>query len=170
MTLSSRPESASPIYSRRMVPGRRAVLITGNPGSGKTTMVAELMRLGHDAIDADDEIARWEGGPAGRRWVWDRDRLEEATRITPSLFVCGIAINQREMLDLFGRVFLLSIDAATQLERLEAAGDREPSAWQPIIDGRPVFEDEMRAVGATVLDGRRAPSDLAAEIVQAVHA
>lgn len=89
--------------------------------------------------------------------------------MTPGLFVCGIAINQREMLDLFEQVFLLSIDAETQLERLEAAGDREPALWQPIIDGRPVFEDEMRAVGAKALGGRRAPSDLAAEIVQAVY-
>jgi dephospho-CoA kinase len=146
-----------------------AVLITGNPGSGKTTMVAELTRLGYLAIDADDEIADWEEGPHGRRWVWDRDRLEQTIRLTPGLFVCGTAINQREMLDLFDRVFLLSIDAATQLERLEAAGDRTPTLWQPIIDGRPVFEEEMRAVGATVLDGRKAPSDLASEIVHGLH-
>jgi hypothetical protein len=147
----------------------RTVLITGNPGSGKTTMVAELTRLGCDAIDADDEIARWEGAPDGRRWVWDRERLEHAMRLTPGLFVCGIAFNQRDMLDLFDRDFLLSIDAATQLERLEVAADREPTLWEPIIDGRAGFEAEMRAVGATVLDGRRLPSDLAVEIMKAAH-
>ena len=64
-----------------MTSGRRTVLITGNPGSGKTAMVAELIRLGHDAIDADDEIARWEDGPDGRRWTWDRDRLERAIEL-----------------------------------------------------------------------------------------
>ena len=148
-----------------MTSGRRTVLITGNPGSGKTAMAAELIRLGHDAIDADDAIARWEDGPDGRRWTWDRGRLEKAIELTPDLFVCGIAINLRDMLDLFDQVFLLSIDAATQIERLATAGEREPSLWQPIIDGRPVFEDEMQTVGATVLDGRRATSDLATEIV-----
>ena len=66
-------------------------------------------------------------------------------------------------------VFLLSIDAATQIERLASAGDRDPSLWQPIIDGRPVFEDEMQAVGATVLDGRMTTSELASLIVQAVR-
>jgi dephospho-CoA kinase len=150
-----------------MTSGRRTVLITGNPGSGKTTMAAELMRLGHHAIDADDEIARWEDGPDGRRWTWDRDRLEQAIRLTPGLIVCGIAINMRDMLDLFDQVFLLSIDAATQIERLESAGDRDSALWQPIIDGRPVFEEEMKAVGATVLDGRRTATDLASQIVQA---
>jgi predicted ATPase len=97
-----------------MTSGRRTVLITGNPGSGTTAMVAELIRLGHD--------------------------------------------------------FLLSIDAATQIERLTTAGEREPALWQPIIDGRPVFEDEMQTVGATVLDGRRATSDLATEIVRLLRA
>jgi dephospho-CoA kinase len=148
-----------------MTSGRRTVLITGNPGSGKTAMAAELTRLGHEAIDADDEIARWEDGPDGRRWTWDRDRLEKRIGLTPDLFVCGIAINLRDMLDLFDQVFLLSIDAATQIERLVTANEREPSLWQPIIDGRPVFEEEMKTVGATVLDGRRATADLATEIV-----
>ncbi len=153
-----------------MTSGRRTVLITGNPGSGKTAMVAELIRLGHNAIDADDEIARWEDGADGRRWTWDRGRLEKAIELTPDLFVCGIAINLRDMLDLFDQVFLLSIDAATQLERLAAASDREPSLWQPIIDGRPVFEEEMRTVGATVLAGQRTTSDLASEIVHLLRA
>lgn len=145
------------------------VLITGNPGSGKTSLVAELTGLGHDAIDADDEIADWEEGWHGRRWAWDRGRLEQAIKLTPGLFVCGTAINQREMSDLFQHVFLLSIDAATQVERLQAAGDRDPALWRPIIDGRPVFEEQMRAAGATVLDGRKTPFDLASEIVHAVH-
>ncbi len=111
-----------------MTSGRRTVLITGNPGSGKTAMAAELIRLGHDAIDADDGIARWEDGPDGRRWTWDRGRLEKAIELTPDLFVCGIAINLRDMLDLFDQVFLLSIDAATQIERLATAGEREPES------------------------------------------
>jgi hypothetical protein len=153
-----------------MTSGRPTVLITGNPGSGKTSVAVELTRLGHAAIDADDEIAHWEDGPDGRRWTWDRDRLEQAIKLTPGLFVCGVAINLRDMLDLFDRVFLLSIDAPTQIERLASGGDRERSLWQPIIDGRPVFEDEMRMVGATVLDGRSAPSDVASEIVQALGA
>jgi dephospho-CoA kinase len=152
-----------------MTSRRPTVLITGNPGSGKTTMVAELTRLGNVAIDADDEIAGWVDGPDGRRWAWDRTRLEQAIRLAPGLFVCGIAINLRDMLDLFDHAFLLSIDATTQLQRLESAGDRDRSLWQPIIDGRPKFEEEMRTVGATVLDGRRSVSDLASEILHTLR-
>lgn len=101
-------------------------------------MAAELTHLGHHAIDADDEIAHWQDGPDGRRWTWDRERLERVIRLTPGLIVCGIAINMRDMLELFDQVFLLAIDAATQIQRLESAGDRDRTLWQPIIDGRPV--------------------------------
>jgi energy-coupling factor transporter ATP-binding protein EcfA2 len=148
---------------------RRTVLVTGNPGSGKTTMVTELTRLGYTAVDADLEIAGWESGPAGRRWMWDRSRLEkvmqEKAQAQP-LFVCGIAMNQRDMLDLFDHVFLLSLDPRTQGDRLAASGDRDPARWKPILEGLPVFEREMRTVGATVLDARLPPSALAAQVIE----
>ena len=77
-----------------------AYLVTGNPGSGKTTVAAELVRRGCSATPAN----------AGRN---------EAQR--------------------------------TQ-----------------ILEGRPVFEQEMRAVGAVVLDGRRPTAMLVDSILGAV--
>jgi dephospho-CoA kinase len=41
------------------VPAATAVLITGNPGSGKTSLAAELARRGCAVLDADD-LAGWE--------------------------------------------------------------------------------------------------------------
>jgi adenylate kinase family enzyme len=71
-----------------------AFLITGNPGSGKTTIAQELLRRGLIAVDAD-ETAHWEttaGVPVsqpqhatdewllGHRWVWSRPRIEHVIR------------------------------------------------------------------------------------------
>ncbi len=152
-----------------------AFLITGNPGSGKTTVALELRKRGFTALDTD-EIAGWETA-AGvsvsqpehatdewlleHRWVWSRSRLEDAIRARTTagqpVFLCGIALNQREMLDCFELVFLLSLDDTTQIDRLDTASNahRNETQRNQIIRGRPVLEQEMRAAGAVVLDGRQ---------------
>ena len=103
-----------------------AFLTTGNPGSGKTAMVGELNRLGHPALDTDDTIAGWETEsglaveqpeqPTDRwlsshRWVRSRQRLEGVIHAqdphVKHVFFCGIAMNQRDMLDLFELSFCL---------------------------------------------------------------
>jgi len=42
-----------------------AYLVTGNPGSGKSTMVTELIRRGFRVIDTDD-LAGWVDGSENR--------------------------------------------------------------------------------------------------------
>jgi predicted ABC-type ATPase len=94
----------------------RTYLITGTPGSGKSTLVAELSRRGMVALDADD-LAFWEDGacrqvdePAdanddwrlAHRWVRSRARILQASAgasgAANRMFFCGIARNQAEML------------------------------------------------------------------------
>jgi Dephospho-CoA kinase len=162
-----------------------AFLITGNPGSGKSTLAAELSRRGYEAIDADD-LASWEDDsgrpaepPAGvdeawslaHRWVWTRGRLEAAIAASGTLFVCGIARNQDEMLDLFERVFLLTIDADAQEARLARARSprRTEGVKQQIRDGRPIFQAQMLAAGAIPLDATASPSHLADTVLAAVE-
>jgi adenylate kinase family enzyme len=150
----------------------RAYLITGNPGSGKSTLVAELSRRGLTAIDADD-LAFWadstgvqvdqpadadDGWRLAHRWVWSRSRMLPAITAASSMFVCGIARNQAEMLDLFDKVFLLVIDEDTQNSRIAhssrtASPDRTDAMKQQIRDGRATFQAEMLARGAIPLDG-----------------
>jgi broad-specificity NMP kinase len=93
-------------------------LVTGNPGSGKSTLAHELARRGLLAIDPDSdlELSYWEDAAGNQvdgsqspdeewlrshRWVWNRSRLEEVlARHDDAVFVCGIAQNQDELLDL----------------------------------------------------------------------
>jgi adenylate kinase family enzyme len=159
----------------------RTFLITGNPGSGKSTLAAELSRRGHVAIDADD-LASWEdtsGVPVeppsqvdetwqlAHRWVWNRARLEAAIAAsddtTGLIFVCGIALNQDEMLDLFERVFLLVIEADAQDARLARAtsSQRTEGVKQQIRGGRPILQARMLAAGAVPLDATASPVFLA---------
>ncbi|HEY1484841.1 MAG TPA: hypothetical protein VGF84_01985 [Micromonosporaceae bacterium] len=163
----------------------RTYLITGNPGSGKTTLAAELSARGLIALDTDD-LAFWEdsdGHPADQpvdasddwrlahRWVWSRADILQAIAAADSgagsMFFCGIARNQADLLDVFDQVFLLVIDEDTQNARLERSGrraspERTEAMKQQIRDGRPIFHAEMLACGATPLDGA-APSKIVAD-------
>jgi adenylate kinase family enzyme len=163
----------------------RAYLITGNPGSGKSTLAAELSRRGLIALDADD-LAFWEDSAGIRadvpadadddwrlahRWVWSRARIKQAVSAASGdasiIFLCGIARNQAEILDLFDKVFLLVIDEDTQLARLArpsstTSPDRTDAMKQQIRDGRPIFQAETLACGAIPLDGT-APSKIIAD-------
>jgi dephospho-CoA kinase len=159
----------------------RAFLITGNPGSGKSSLAVELSRRGMLAIDTDD-LAFWEDSAGSRvdrppgaddgwllahRWVWSRTRIEETIAASDDdagiMFFCGISRNQDQMLDLFEKVFLLVIDETTQIARLARATSplRTEAVKQQIRQGRRVFQDQMLARGAIPLDGTASPAVLA---------
>jgi hypothetical protein len=170
-----------------------AFLVTGNPGSGKSTLARELAYRGFQAVDPDDdpELAHWKDatgnqvdGPQSpdeawlrsHRWVWSRSRMEEVMAgHSGAVFVCGIARNQDELLDLFERVFLLQIDAPTQEARLSGHDALNPpgrseAGWQQIRDGRAVFEAEMLSLGAIALDGTAPAVTVADELLAYVAA
>jgi hypothetical protein len=168
-----------------------AFLVTGNPGSGKSTLAQELARRGLASIDPDydPELSYWEDhdgnqvstseGPAApdeqwlnaHRWVWNRSRLQDLlTQQQAPVFVCGIALNIDQVLDLFDRLFLLRIDADTQEERLLAYDTGHPpgrsgAGRQQIRDGRPVFEAQMLKLGAIALDGAASTDAVADQLL-----
>jgi hypothetical protein len=173
-----------------------AFLITGNPGSGKSTLARELARRGLVTIDPDVDPALcfWEDdagnrvspadGPArpdevwlrAHRWVWNRARLQDllAEQQEP-VFVCGIALNIDQVLDLFDRLFLLRIDADTQEVRLLAYDTSHPpgrteAGRQQIRNGRLAFEAQMLKLGAIALDGTASTNAVADQLLALVFA
>jgi hypothetical protein len=189
MSTSSPCNPGSWATGRRCSSGyRSAFLVTGNPGSGKTALAAELARRGFVAIDPDydAQLSYWEDdagtctlkadGPAEpdehwlrtHHWVWSRPRLQEILKEARApIFVCGIALNIRDTVDLFERIFLLRIDAGTQEQRLLAydaqnSPGRNEATRQQIREGRPIFEAQMLQLGAIALDGT-APTAIVAD-------
>jgi hypothetical protein len=168
-----------------------AFLVTGNPGSGKSALAHELVRRGLAAIDPDydSELSYWEDEAGGRtsktegparpdeqwlsahHWVWCRSRLDEIlSQYEGHVFVCGIALNIDQVLDLFDQLFLLRIDAETQEKRLLSYDESHPpgrseAGRQQIRDGRPVFETQMLELGAVALDGTASTNEVADQLV-----
>jgi hypothetical protein len=168
----------------------RAFLVTRNPGSGKSSLAQELAGRGRQAIDADNDpnLSHWQDaagnlvdGPRSpdERWlrshrrVWRRSRMQEVLAgHDGTVFVCGIARNIDELLDLFDRVFLLHIDGPTQEARLITYDALHPSrseaGRQEIRDGRAVFEAQMLRLCAIALDGTEQTGWVADQILALV--
>ena len=116
----------------------RNYLVEGVSCSGKTTVASELERRGHHVVHGDRELA-YQGDPVtgeprpGARHehhVWDVDRVRElvADRAAPATFFCGGSRNVDLFADLFDEVFVLEVDAATLVTRLDARPDDEYGA------------------------------------------
>ncbi len=97
----------------------RRVLITGMSGTGKSSALAELKRLGFEVVDTDEPgWTEWSESEDG--YVWRQDRIaalldrEEG----PGLFVSGTVSNQGRFYPRFDAIVLLSAPAQVLMDRI----------------------------------------------------
>src|SRR3954454_16622966 len=112
-------------------------LVTGQAGSGKSSVAAELRRRGFAAYDTDamsdvTGFAYAETGlPVGSgeiehpidfsrfSWNWRLAPLLELLESADDVFICAITSNTVELAHLFDRVFVLVPDRETLAGRLQ---------------------------------------------------
>lgn len=98
----------------------RRILVTGMSGTGKSSALAELEKLGFRVVDTD--LGGWsEWSDAEGGWVWREDRMTQllAGDDGPSLFVSGTVSNQGRFYDRFDAVVLLTAPAEVLLSRID---------------------------------------------------
>jgi dephospho-CoA kinase len=97
----------------------KRVLVTGMSGTGKSSVVAELVARGYRAVDTDDGFC--EVLPDGRQ-RWREDAVEALldTEDAEVLFVAGCEENQVRFHPRFDHIVLLSAPRETLVERLAA--------------------------------------------------
>lgn len=134
-------------------------------GAGKTTVLDELRRRGHLAVDTDYD--GWE--LPDRRW--DEPRMSQLLAAHPDVVVSGTVENQGAFYDRFEHVVLLTAPLRVLLERVRArtnnpygaaASDRDE-----IVGYVQTVEPLLRRGATQELDSQRPVSELA-DLIEAL--
>jgi len=126
-----------------------SVLITGTPGSGKTTLVA-YAKSKHDKrfFDADEipGLCEWREFKTGKLvglvgevtvisgdewykkhgWYWNMDRLQELLDNNPDAILCGSSENVADCYKLFSHIILLRKSEEDLLRNLQSPDRQNP--------------------------------------------
>ena len=146
----------------------RKILVTGMSGTGKSSALAELGRLGFRVVDTDSagwsEWSETEGG-----YVWREDRMTQllARDDGPNLYVSGTVSNQGRFYDRFDAVVLLAAPIEVLLSRIENrtsnAYGKSPEQRETILSDLAEVEPLLRRTCTHELD---ATSPLACVVEQ----
>lgn len=158
-----------------------AYFITGESGTGKSSVAKELRRRGYLAYDADRTLAyhadRESSKPITKQlehyaqtaWLWNADRLHAILATNQDVFLTGSSDNQREFYPLFARIFVLTIDATTLRQRLQnrRPGDygMHPEELQEILRTFEGFTRQIIADGAIPIDATQPLATVVDEIL-----
>jgi len=99
------------------------VLLTGMPGTGKSTTIGRLAERGYKAVDLD--YGGWtevRASEEGEETLWVEDRVARllAAEDAAVLFISGAARNQTKFYAQFDHIVLLSAPVAVMVERLHS--------------------------------------------------
>src|SRR5688500_13609011 len=166
------------------------IYITGISGSGKTSVWEELAKRGYEAHEADNSLSAFYHNETGEKltgfipvavrtpewrtrhtWKMSKDKLLELKKHSGDrpIFVCGVAANENDCLDVFDKVFALSIDEATLRQRITARTNSDfgkaEGEMEILVEWQQTAEEDYRQVGAHIVNALRPLADVVDEIV-----
>jgi shikimate kinase len=150
------------------VPTMARVLLTGMSGSGKSTVLDELRRRGHLAIDTDHDGWQLADG------TWDAPRMTTLLAEHRDLIVSGTVENQGDFYDRFDHVVLLSAPIEVLLDRVSSRRTNPygstPEQREEIRRYTDHVEPLLRRGASLELDGRSPVTALAEQLESLVQA
>jgi dephospho-CoA kinase len=147
----------------------RAILITGMSGTGKSSALAELERLGFDVVDTDHGVSVWSDAEEG--YVWDGGRIVEILERPRerTLYVSGTVSNQGRFYRYFDAVVLLHAPADVLLRRIDARRTNDfgksPDERERILRDLAEVEPLLRATCTHEVDATQPIEDVVAQLV-----
>jgi dephospho-CoA kinase len=170
------------------------VWITGNSGTGKSTVRVELARRGYQSFDADEDgISVWRDRTSGDEvydpgdgnhpetwlrdhgWTISRSRVQQLALMAGDqlVFLCGSVENEAEVWDLFDVVVCLVLDEATLRERIAARTTNKfgkaPVELESILGWNPTMEASYREVGALVINANQSLTAVTDQVLAAIQ-
>lgn len=168
--------------------------VTGNSGTGKSTVCGVLRARGYVAVDADEDgFSRWFDRATGEvvldppdpvpqgwldryGWAIVRERVEalaEESRFETA-FLCGSAENEADVGDLFDHVVCLVIDDDTLRHRLATRTTNTFGQHPEELAAALMWNPRLRAIyesrGATIVDASKPVTEVADILIDAAHA
>ncbi|HEX3271064.1 MAG TPA: AAA family ATPase [Ktedonobacterales bacterium] len=165
----------------------KRILITGMSGTGKSSVIAELVARGYKAVDADSpEYSEWVevagdtsalGSPewGARDWMWREDRVQEllSTEDADLLFVSGCAANMGTFLPQFDQVVLLTAPADIIVERLATRPTntygKRPEEIARTLELIETIEPRLRRVASHEIDASAPLDEIVAALLRIAH-
>ncbi|MEV0314593.1 AAA family ATPase [Nonomuraea fuscirosea] len=169
------------------------VWVTGNSGTGKSTVCGMLRARGYAAYDADDDgFSRWvdrhtgevvtdppypvpEGWLDRHGWAIVRERVEALAVESRSrvAFLCGSVENEADVRDLFDLVVCLVIDDDTLRHRLATRTTNTFGRHPEELAASLMWNPRLRAIyerrGATIVDASEPPAEVVERVIGAAH-
>ncbi len=154
------------------------ILVTGMAGTGKSSVLDELRRLGYRVVDTGDP--GWSGyrpyaEPLDElhrgEWLWVEERIAQLldSDDDPSLFVVACVRNQSDFYDRFDAVVLLSAPADVLLDRVASRTTNDygklPLDRAEILADLVEVEPLLRAGCTHELDATRPLDEVVADLV-----
>jgi broad-specificity NMP kinase len=151
------------------------VLVTGMSGTGKSSVLVALGRMGYRVVDTDDSgWTEWVASSeevGGGEWLWVEQRMSELLRLDDprALFVQGCVRNQVKFYDRFDAIVLLSAPAEVILDRIARRATNNygkvPAEKELILHHLAAVEPMLRAGCTHELDASRPLDEIVADLV-----
>lgn len=170
---------------------KKAILVTGVAGSGKSAVCKHLVTDGHEAYDIEEMGGMFEMYRKNTRevfddydnadpekiknaeWICDISKLKKllGKQKTERAFYCGVASNMEELIPLFDIFILLKASSGTVHKRLssrEGTGDigTTEESRQTVLGWKEWWEEEMLGKGAIAVNADVAPASVVREIIK----
>jgi shikimate kinase len=148
----------------------KRILLTGMSGTGKSTVIGELVAHGHRAIDMDEP--GWSEHAPDGDWIWREDRIREALAREEGdvLFVSGCATNQVQLYPQFDAIVLFSAPAEVLIERLATRTNnpygKHPDELAEVLGYLDTVEPRLRRSATHEIDTRAPLGEVVAAVLR----